>query len=63
MTVEFKDIKEKALDECKNLRYNKDCPITFMKGEQIDLCSKLRLFCEDVLDIAVEKLSQEKSDD
>lgn len=56
MPEDLKVLKDKALEECRNLRYYKKCPITFMSGEQIDLCSKLRLFCEDTLDAADKKL-------
>ncbi len=52
-------LKEATLIECTKMRSTGVCPMRLHNDTLLNLCSEVRLYCEDALDRAVEKLSEE----
>jgi len=51
--------KEAALIACSRLCQEKACPLEKELGKTSNLCGQVRLYCEDVLDQAINKLNEE----
>lgn len=52
-------LKEATLIECSKLLNDGECPMRLSTGKHLDLCNEVRLYCEDAIDRAVNKLSEE----
>lgn len=52
-------LKEAVLIACSRLCQEDACPLEVAMGKTSNLCGQVRLYCEDAIDMAMNKLREE----